>query len=271
MSKEFESQRRMVPCAGGDIAVHIQGRDDGVPVILSHSILASSMMWESQMQLLAAQGFRAIAIDVRGHGDSTNAPEGAAAMDDLAADTIAVMDALGIDKAHYIGLSLGGMSGLGLGINHGQRFLSLVLCDARADWPAPAVWEERIEVAKKQGVAALAVPTVTRWFGAAFCDNNAGVAKRFADTISATSIAGFEACARAIQTMNYVSDLGRIKSPVTLIVGGNDLPLPEVMADIQQAIPGARLEIIANAGHLPNIDQSADFNAALTRHFSALA
>lgn len=268
---KFETEIRRVHCAGGNIAVHILGPEQGTPVVLTHSIMASSKMWECQMALLAGKGYRAIAIDTRGHGDSADAPKGAYRMDDLADDTVAVMDALGIEQAHYVGLSLGGMSGFGLGLRHAQRFLSLVLCDARADWPAPAVWEERIAAAREGGVAVLAQPTVVRWFGQAFVDAHPEVAKRFVDTISATSLDGFIGCAQAIQGLNYLNDVERIALPVTLIVGSNDKPLPDAMAEIQQRIAGSCLELIPDAGHLPNIDQPDAFDAALLRHFAALA
>jgi len=271
MEAGFEKETRRVRCAGGDIAVHMLGPAAGTPVLMTHSIMASSMMWERQMALLADRGFRVIAIDTRGHGGSTEPPQGPYGMDDLAADTVAVMDALDIRQAHYIGLSLGGMSGFGLGIRYPQRFLSLVLCDARADWPAPAVWEERIVAAREGGCAALAQATVLRWFGQAFVDSHPDVAARFVDTIGATALDGFVGCAQAIQGLDYLDRLGQIALPVTLIVGANDKPLPEAMAEIRTRIPGARLEIIPDAGHLPNIDQPEAFDAALLRHFERAA
>jgi 3-oxoadipate enol-lactonase len=254
----------------GQLAVHVQG-DAGAPVVLmAHSILSSSMMWDAQALLLAAQGFRVVRADTRGHGAS-EAPIGPYTMDDLAADSVAVLDALGIEKAHYVGLSLGGMSGFGLGIHHAERLLSLCLCDARADMPpaAAAVWPERIEAASTQGCAALAPSTLDRWFGAAFLQAQPELAQRFIATISNTSTAGFVGCAQALMGLDYLGRVGEITAPTTLIVGANDGPLPQAMQQLQGLIPGAALEVIADAGHLPNIDQPAAFNAALLRHLSA--
>jgi 3-oxoadipate enol-lactonase len=262
---------RLIPCPAGNLAAHMMG-DAGKPaVLLSHSILASSMMWERQAALLAGAGFYVVALDTRGHGDSAAAPA-PYSMDDLVGDTVAVMDALGIARAHYIGLSLGGMAGFGLGIHHGERLLSMVLCDARADAPAPfaAVWDERIAAAK-DNCASLAEPTALRWFGAAFLAAHPDIAQRFRDTIASTSSAGFIGCARAIQGLNYLGDMDKIRTPVTLVVGANDLPLPEAMAHLQTRIAGAQLEVIPGAGHLPNIDQPDAFDAALLRHFAKFA
>jgi 3-oxoadipate enol-lactonase len=262
---------RLVSGPAGKLAAHVMGKEGAPAVLMSHSILAASMMWERQAALLAKAGFYVVAIDTRGHGESAAAPA-PYTMDQLADDTIAVMDGLGIDKAHYIGLSLGGMVGFGLGINHGERLLSMVLCDARADAPAPfaALWDERIAAAK-DSCASLAESTALRWFGAAFLAANPEIGERFRDTIANTSSAGFIGCARAIQGLNYLGDVEKIRTPVTLVVGANDQPLPDAMAHLQTRIPDAKLEVIPGAGHLPNIDQPDAFDAALLRHFAKFA
>jgi len=177
---------------------------------------------------------------------------------------------LQVERAHYVGLSLGGMSGFGLGIDHSDRLLSLCLCDARADAPPAfaAPWDERIAIAQQRGCAALAEATVDRWFGRAFLEAHADIKSRFLEVMAKTSVMGFTGCAQAIQKLDYLRDVGRIQLPVTLIVGANDGPLPQAMRDLQALIPGAVLEVIPGAGHLPNIEQPDAFNAALLRHLS---
>ncbi|MFZ2648829.1 MAG: alpha/beta hydrolase, partial [Burkholderiaceae bacterium] len=147
------------------------------------------------------------------------------------------------------------------------------LCDARADMPpaAAAPWPERIAIAQQQGCAGLAASTLERWFGKAFLEANPAIRKSFLDTASATPAQGFIGCAQAIQGLNYIEQLGRIRTPTTLIVGANDAPLPQVMRELQGLIRGSTLELIAGAGHLPNVDQSAAFNAALLRHLQKTA
>jgi 3-oxoadipate enol-lactonase len=265
-------EHRRVPGAAAELSLMLQGNEAARVVFMTHSILSASMMWEAQAELLAARGWRVIRADTRGHGASA-APQGPYAMGDLVADTIAVLDALQIERVHYVGLSLGGMSGFGLGIHHADRLLSLCLCDARADAPpAFAVpWDERIAVAQQRGCCALAESTTERWFGRSFLEAHPDVARRFRETAAATSTAGFTGCASAIQKLSYLPDVERIASPTTLIVGANDGPLPQAMRDIQAAIAGSQLEVIPGAGHLPNIDQPDAFNAALLRHFDRVA
>lgn len=264
--------KKLVPGPGGDVAIYVQG-DTAAPVVfMTHSILSASMMWEAQAELLAANGWRVIRADTRGHGAS-QASAAPYAMNDLVADTVAVLDALQIARVHYVGLSLGGMSGFGLGMHHADRLLSLCVCDARADAPAAfaAPWDDRIAIAAQHGCAALAESTTERWFGQAFLQAHPSIAHGFRGTAAATSLEGFVGCARAIQKLDYLPDLGRITTPTTLIVGANDGPLPQAMRDIQAMIAGATLEVIPGAGHLPNIDQPDAFNAALLRHLDRVA
>lgn len=265
-----EIQKRRVQAYHGEIALRLQGDPRDPVVVMTHSILSSAAMWDEQAALLAGQGWCVLRMDTTGHGDSPPPATGVVTMDGLAADTVAVLDVLGIPRAHYVGLSLGGMSGFGLGIHHGNRFLSLVLCDARADAPAAvaAPWNERIATAEQHGSCEpLAVPTIERWFGNPFVAANPGLAQRLQRIAAATSVKGFAGCARAIQGLNYLEDVGGITLPVTLLVGANDGVLPQAMRDLQQRIAGSVLETIPGAGHLPNIDQPAAFNTALLRHF----
>ena len=263
-------QQRRVRGHHGELSVRLQGDLKGPAIVMTHSILSSGAMWDEQAALLAAQGWHVVRIDTTGHGDSPAPTAEAVTMDGLAADTIAVLDALGIARAHYVGLSLGGMSGFGLGIHHAARLLSLVLCAARADAP-PAVsapWDERISLADQHGTCApLAGPTIERWFGKAFVAANPETSGRLQAIAAATSVEGFVGCARAIQGLDYLAGVARIATPTTLIVGSNDGVLPEAMRGLQQRIPGAALETIPNAGHLPHVDQPTAFNAALLRHF----
>lgn len=266
-------ERHTIRAVTADLAVYLQGPQDGTPVIMTHSILSSSAMWDEQAILLAEKGFRVIRFDTAGHGNSS-APAAIFTMDELAADTVAVLEALGIRSAHYVGLSLGGMSGFGFGILHSGRVLSLVLCDARADAPPEVAlpWDDRIALAEQHASCApLADPTIARWFGESFLKKRPDVGERFRSIARHTSVQGFVCSALAIQSLNYLGDVGNIKAPTTFIVGANDGVLPEAMRDIQARVSSSALDVIPNAGHLPNIDQPDAFNAALMRHFERLA
>ena len=242
MSLNIEIRKVYLSSMAGHIAVHLEG-DEGAPVVLmAHSILSSSAMWDEQSSVLAANGFRVVRMDTRGHGLS-DAPKPPYAMTDLVADSIAIMNALDIQKAHYVGLSLGGMTGFGLAINHPERFHQFIICDARADAPPDfsAPWDDRIAIAKAQGCTALAQATIERWFGKDFVATHSQVSNKLISIASNTSVS------------------------TTLLVGANDGPLPQAMSEIGQLISGSILDVINGSGHLPNIDQGEVFNAALLK------
>ena len=266
MSLNIEIRKVYLSSMAGHIAVHLEG-DEGAPVVLmAHSILSSSAMWDEQSIVLAANGFRVVRMDTRGHGLS-DAPKPPYAMTDLVADSIAIMNALDIQKAHYVGLSLGGMTGFGLAINHPERFHQFIICDARADAPPDfsAPWDDRIAIAKAQGCTALAQATIERWFGKDFVATHSQVSNKLISIASNTSTDGFIGCAMAIQGLNYLSQLREISVSTTLLVGANDGPLPQAMSEIGQLISGSILDVINGSGHLPNIDQGEVFNAALLK------
>lgn len=271
MTNENSINTRTIVRPDAEIQAHVQGDPRGPVIVFSHSILSSSVMWTAQAALLASRGWRTVCIDTRGHGGSRCSTD-MATMDVLVADTVAVLDELDIAQAHYVGLSLGGMSGFGLAIAHSDRLASLCLCDARADAPpdVAAPWDARIATARSEGCAALAQSTLERWFGSEFMKSQPATAERLQAVAAATTVEGFVACARAIQGLDYLPDVDRISLNTTLIVGEKDGVLPTVMADIAGRISGSVLEVIPAAGHLPNIDQSENFNAALLRHLTRI-
>jgi 3-oxoadipate enol-lactonase len=237
-------------------------------VLFNHSILTSSAIWHRQARMLVDAGWQVICLDSRGHGDSSS-NEPPYTMDDLVRDNIAVLDALGIERVHYVGVSQGGMTGFGLGIQHADRLASLCICSARADAPAPfaAAWDDRIALVRAKGIDALAAPTAERWFGKDFLAAEPVVASELLKCIRRTSADGFTGCAQAIQKLDYLSRVQEICVPITLVIGSRDEALLPPMRSIATILREATYVEIDGAGHLPQIDRAADFDAVLRRHF----
>lgn len=266
-------ERRAISGPAGALSVRIGGEPGAPAILLNHSILTSSAVWHRQAASLAGKGFRVIAMDMRGHGrsEATPAPYG---MDDLVADDIAVLDALGIDHVHHVGVSQGGMIGFGLGVRHPERVESLCIVAARADAPPAfaAAWNDRMALARYQGsVAALAAPTAERWFGAPFLMAQPEAAAALLACIRGTSAEGFVGCAQAIQGLDYLGGIGRIAVPTALVIGERDSLLLQPMRDLAPQIASARLFEIEDAGHLPQVDQPERFDAALGEHLAQVA
>ena len=247
----------------GDVSIRyaVDGRDGAPWIVFSNSICTDFSLWEGQAALLAAD-FRVLRYDQRGHGGSS-APSAPCNFEQLGGDVAALLDHLGIDTCTFVGLSMGVPTGLELYAKQPQRIERLVFCDGQAATaPAGAAgWEERIDMARRDGMKAFADATIGRWFTSdQVKDGRAAVVRRM---IAETPLAGFEACARALQSYAYADVLPRITAPTLLIVGKDDGKMPETMARMRDAIAGSRLVEIASAGHIPSIAQPEQFNGAL--------
>jgi 3-oxoadipate enol-lactonase len=265
-------ERVSVAGPAGSLSVRVGGPVAGSAVLFNHSILTGSAIWRRQAASLAQRGYRVLCLDTRGHGQSA-APQPPYAMDDLVADNLAVLDALQVQRAHFIGVSLGGMTGFGLGSRHGDRVLSLCIVAARADAPAPfaAAWDERIALARDKGIEPLVKPTAERWFGAAFLTGHPETRDALIACIRETNSEGFIGCARAIQGLSYLDAAAQIRTPTTLVIGTRDELLLQPMKDLVPVVPGSRLVTIEGAGHLPQIDRPDDFDRMLDQHFGQFA
>jgi 3-oxoadipate enol-lactonase len=240
----------------------LAGPADAPVVMLSNSLGTRLEMWDPQMPALAER-YRVLRYDSRGHGRS-EAPPGPYTIDMLADDALGLLDALGIERAHFCGLSKGGMVGQVLGARHGERLVSLALCSTACHMPARDPWDERIRVATEQGMAALADGVVERWFTEAFRREPSITVDRVRHMIIDTPPHGYAACCAAIRDMDLRELITGIRVPTLVIVGEDDPATPpEKAREIQNLIPGAQLEIIPDAAHLLNIEQDVAFDAAL--------
>ncbi|WP_067568178.1 3-carboxy-cis,cis-muconate cycloisomerase [Nocardia acidivorans] len=243
----------------------LDGPEDGEPVVLSGSIGSDLRMWEPQAAALAAAGYRVLRYDHRGHGDSP-VPPGPYRMADLGADALALLGRLGIEDAHWVGLSLGGMVGAWLGEYAPQRIRSLTLCCTSVELPA-AAWSERAAAVRAAGAAVIAEVSVARWFTLEWRAAHPERVRYFADMIAGQAAEGYASCCEAIQTMDIAGDLGRITAP-TLVISGADDPAtpPEHGHRIATAIPRARHEIVGPGAHLANVESPQRVSELILAH-----
>jgi 3-oxoadipate enol-lactonase len=249
---------------GIDIHYEISGRKEASVVMLSHSLGSSMGMWDPQLTPLEEQ-FQVLRYDIRGHG-SSDVPPGAYNLEQLAEDVIALLNALSIDRVHWVGLSMGGMIGQCLALNYPERLKTIVLCDTAARIPdeAQPVWQERIDTARRMGMQALVEDTLKRWFTASFLARNPPALESIRRQFLETAVDGYVGCSEAIRNLNYLDELDRIHLPTLIIVGEDDPGTPLASAEaMQQRISGSRLVVLPSAAHLSSIEQSAPFNSAL--------
>ncbi len=245
------------------LSYRLEGPPAGEVVMLAGSLASDLTMWEPQIAALRGAGFRVLRYDHRGHGASA-VPPGPYRIEDLADDALRLLDALGIDRVHLCGLSMGGMVGQLLGAGHPDRLASLVLCDTAAHMPPPEVWEARIAAVRAGGMEAVAEATIERWFTPAGRERLAEEVARIRAMVVATPVEGFCACCAAIRDMDLRERIGAITVPTLVVVGEHDPGTPVAAAEqIQRAIGGSRLEVIPGAAHFVNVEQAAAFNALL--------
>ena len=242
----------------------LSGKEDGQVVMLSQSLASSLGMWQPQMDLLTPH-FRVLAYDTRGHGYS-EATEPPYTLAQLGEDAVALMDALDIDTVHWVGLSMGGMIGQCIALAHPDRFKSLSLCDTAAALPKEAdpIWQERIDLARKEGMAPMAQSTLERWFTPPFLALNPPVVEVIRKHLLATPVDGYIGCSEAIRRLDYLERLSEIQLPTLIMVGEDDPGTPvEASRAMHERIPHARLVVLPQAAHLSNIEQNEAFNHAL--------
>ena len=240
---------------------------DGAPwIVLSNSLGSNLGMWDEQIDVLTGK-YRVLRYDHRGHG-GTDVPPGPYTWEQLTGDVIALMDALDIEKADFMGLSMGLMTGLGLGITHGARFGKMVLCDGRANAPEPfkEMFEGRIATVREQGMTAMAEATMPMWLSEDFRNQDPTRTDELRAMIAATDPEGYIGCAGALLTLDYLKDVGKIKNEVLCMTGSNDMgAAPDVVKGIAAAIPNATYAEIEGAHHISNVNAPVAFNAAITR------
>ncbi len=246
------------------ITIHYQlsGPADAPVVLLSNSLGTRLEMWDPQLPALA-QRYRVLRYDSRGHGRSA-APQGPYSIEMLAADALGLLDALGIGRVHFCGLSKGGMVGQMLGAKHGDRLKSLTLASTACHVAPKELWDQRIEAVRQGGMAAVADGVVERWFTAAFRAEPTIVVERVRQMVLETPPEGYAACCAAIREMDLREAIRGIRLPTLIIVGDKDPATPpEKAEEIHERIPGAHLEVIPDAAHLVNIEQDVAFDATL--------
>ena len=225
---------------------------DSEPLLLClHSLATDLQVWDGQMEALS-QHFRVLRLDMRGHGGS-EATFPPYSLELLVSDAIAALDALDIEHAHVMGLSIGAMIALGMAIEHPSRVDRLIVADARADAPQPYVdmWDAAIRTIQGSGIGPVIDQSVERWFTPAFRTREPAAVERVRTTALGTSIDGYVGCARAVQQVAYLSSLHRITSPTLFIVGEKDpVASPEIISATTMWAP-SQASAIAHAWPMP--------------------
>jgi 3-oxoadipate enol-lactonase len=246
---------------GSRIHYDVSGSPRAPVLLLSHSVGTSLAMWDDQTREFEAS-FRVVRYDSRGHGQS-DAPPGPYTIERLGRDASALLRALEIPRAHVCGLSLGGMVGMWLAVNHPDQVDRLVLANTSAHLPPPSTWNDRIAAVRANGMASIGDLVVDRWFTRKFQTSAPGVVARFRQILVSTPPEGYIGGLTAIRDFDFEAELARITRPTLVIVGAHDPATPpshgELIAD---RIPGASL-VTLQASHISNAECADEFDESV--------
>lgn len=240
---------------------------EGAPVVcLNHCFGSDLHYWDRH--LAAFEGFRVLRYDTRGHGGS-DAPPGPYRLEMLAADVAGLQDALGIERVHFCGVSLGGQIAQTFALDYPERVVSLILVNTTCEYSEDqvALWRERARQVVEEGIEPLHPALMVRWFSDEAAAKQPPGYRYMAEAIRRFPPASFAAAVEAMCHLHTTSRLPRIAAP-TLVIGTPEDPgAPrEVTEKMARLIPNAELEWLTPARHLASLEHPERFNA-LVRSF----
>jgi 3-oxoadipate enol-lactonase / 4-carboxymuconolactone decarboxylase len=257
----------LIQANGVRLFYDMTGPQDAPPLLFSNSLGTTLEMWDEVVCGLAPF-YCCIRYDTRGHGRS-EVLDRPLSIDDLASDAAGLLDALGIARAHVIGLSIGGMTAQALAVAKPEKVASLTLMATSAFLPPASLWEERAQTVLKNGTAAVADATMERWFTKAFREAAPHRVERMRTTLLAISGVGYAACCRAIRDMDLRPRIGAISAPTLIVAGQDDPSTPPAMSEeLKERIAGSELVVLSPAAHLLAIERA---DAVVPRLLSFLA
>ncbi len=241
------------------------GPPDAPPVILSGSLGTDLTMWDPQLPL--ADRFRLIRIDNRGQGDSP-APPGPYTEAELGGDVLELMDALGLERVAFAGVSIGGMIGLWLAATAPRRLTGLVaICTAAHVPNGDAFCERAATVRAAGGTAEIAEAVVTRWLTPGFAAEHPAQRERLMSMILRSDPEGYASCAEAVASADLRPALSSIETPTLVVSGAQDQALPpELQQEIADGVSGSRLVTLEPAAHIASVERTDEINVLIAEH-----
>jgi 3-oxoadipate enol-lactonase len=234
--------------------------DEGPPVVLLHALGLDWRMWEPVMDSLAV-GRRVFAYDLRGHGRAAGS-QSPFTMDEIAADLIALLDALELEEAHVVGLSYGGGIAQTAAVNNPKRFASLSLL-ATTDYPFEA-FEARARSGEVEGMKAQVVPSLTRWFNPDDLAINAWPVRYARERVRRGRPVHWAAAWRSFKGLDVQGRLQDFRPPTLVLAGERDASTtPEIMTGIAARISGSTYVELPGTPHMQTLSKPGLVAAAL--------
>ena len=258
---------RIIEANGAALHVADRGPADGPALVFANSLGTDLRLWDALIPHLP-DGLRLVRYDKRGHGLSEETP-GPYSIEQLADDAAGMIEALGLRDVVFVGLSIGGLIGQSLAARRPELLRGLVISNSAAKIGEAAMWQDRIAAIRKGGIAAIAAPTIERWFSPAFRATPELAA--WQAMLERQPVEGYVACCAAIAGADLRDSTAGLTLPVQLIAGSADGSTPpELVQATAGLIADARFEVIDGTGHLPCVEAPADYARILTRFLTEI-
>jgi pimeloyl-ACP methyl ester carboxylesterase len=263
------------------VELHYEETGSGIPIVFVHEFAGDHRSWEPQVRWFARR-YRCITYDARGYPPSEVPADGERYSQDRARDDIrAVLDALKIDKAHVVGLSMGGFATLHFGFTYPERVRSLVIagCGYGASAGERQKFTEEVEASARQfetiGMVKASETYAISPARVQFQNKDPRGWREFADQLAQHSDAGSANTMRGVQKrrpslFDLVDRMSTITAPALVVTGDEDWSCLEPALLMKRTIPTSALVVMPNSGHLINLEEPAAFNAHLTDFFHAV-
>lgn len=240
----------------------VDGPEHAPTLVLSNSLGTNLSLWEPQLPTLT-KSFRVVRYDTRGHGQ-TEVTQGDYSIEQLGSDVLGLLDALKLKRVNFCGLSIGGMTGMWLGVNAPERLEKLVLCNTAPQIGKLETWNERIEKVRESGTKSVADQVVERWFTPEYRAKEPLMVEKTKEMIKSTSSDGYAGACAAVRDFNFCDEVGTIQAPTLVIAGTLDQSVPPADArKLAQNIKGARYAEL-KAAHISNMEAADKFTAEVT-------
>ena len=247
-----------------DVHYELSGAAGAPVVVLSCSLGTDMSMWDPQLPALE-RSFRVLRYDLRGHGSSP-APPGPYSIADLGGDVIALLDRVGVERAHLCGVSIGGMTGIWLAAHAPARIDRVVLCCTSAFLDPEGTYRDRAALVRESGLEQLADAALERWFTPPFRAANPALMDHMRGCLVSARAEGYAGCCEALAAMDLRGALSVIAAPALVISGEHDPATPAAHGRlIADGIRGARFELVG-AAHLASIEQAECVNELILSH-----
>lgn len=245
------------------------GPDDAPLLVLGPSLGTSTILWENALPVLASR-YRVVAWDLPGHGSSPSATE-SFTVADLADAVAGAIRALGAERVLYAGVSLGGATGLELGLRHPELVSALAIVASGAQLGEPAGWNERAATVRSQSTSVLIIPSAQRWFAPGSIEREPDLSGRLLHALRDADAESYALCCEALAAYDVRGRLGEIGAPVVALWGEHDAVAPEAKAlEVAGGVVRGRAEMIAGVAHLPPAEAPAATATALLAFFESV-